>query len=288
METWSRSSAFGNVPLKQSSKKNVNLGLLYGNCKLPRAFTHKQNRYNITKTNSACVVSYVLSKMINILNPVPFFFSFLFFFFFLSFLFFFLLFTSCEASLQIFSPQKSIFRSPSMCPNFSYFKVNNENGFELCCSYADFASFPFLLSGVLGLVGCLVFVGKTESSSEAIYATYSWSFYFTIIGSIVVFVASIVILFGGKTVQKSWRVRLPQTNVTQEPVRRFSHLWARQSPSTPEGARRQIGSAVPRDFTSFPPATPPTTPDRNNRSTTATPAEDGGGQEQSSPKKVRF
>ena len=153
METWSRSSAFGNVPLKQSSKKNVNLGLLYGNCKLPRAFTHKQNRYNITKTNSACVVSYVLSKMINILYPVPFFRFFSFFFFFFFLFFFFLLFTSCEASLQIFSPQKSIFRSPSMCPNFSYFKVNNENGFELCCSYADFASLPFLLTRSSGSGG---------------------------------------------------------------------------------------------------------------------------------------
>ena len=101
-------------------------------------------------------------------------------------------------------------------------------------------------------MGCLVFLGKTEPSSEPIYATYSWSFYFTIIGSIAVFVASVVILLGGKAAAKSLRMPHHQANVSPEPVRRFSQLWARESASTPEVVRKQmIGSAMSRYSTSL-------------------------------------
>ena len=122
-------------------------------------------------------------------------------------------------------------------------------------------------------MGCLVFLGKTEPSSELIYATYSWSFYFTIIGSIVVFVASVVILLGGKAAAKSLRMPHHQANVSPEPVRRFSQLWARESASTPEVVRKQmIGSAMSRYSTSCPPgsATPPTTAGRSDTQLTVT------------------
>ena len=131
------------------------------------------------------------------------------------------------------------------------------------CNVLLLSSCLFVLrTGVLGLIGCFVFVAKADSSSfESLDAIYSWAFYFTIIGSVLVFVASIVILFGGKTARKSWRMPHQEGNVSPEPVRRFSQLWARESPSTPVGARRQLGPAMSHDFATLPPLKnpPPTT-----------------------------
>ncbi|KAL8596737.1 hypothetical protein ACOMHN_046354 [Nucella lapillus] len=111
-----------------------------------------------------------------------------------------------------------------------------------------------ILGGLLGLIGCIVFVAKTEPSSQDVYATYSWSFYFAILGNVVVFIASLVILIGGKTAQKTLRLHRPDGQISPEPVRRFSHLWARESSATPEAARRALGSAQSRGpMSSFPP-----------------------------------
>ncbi|XP_076462010.1 uncharacterized protein LOC143294522 [Babylonia areolata] len=118
-----------------------------------------------------------------------------------------------------------------------------------------------LLGGLLGIIGCILFVAKTEPLSEDVFTTYSWSFYFAILGDAVFFLFTIVIIVGGKTARKSHSLHQADNTVSPGPVRRFSHLWARESPATPEGARRAMATAKSRDAeaASFPAVEAPST-----------------------------